>query len=101
MGQTGRSIKERYLEHIRYIKYNKLQLSLALDILQNLHRFGPVHNTLIFLQHVNKGSHMKNLKQFYIQLYSYNNKPISENTPEMIIHYSKLPVTFKYKVFQI
>jgi len=37
VGQTGHSLKQRYLKHKRYIKYNNTQPAYALHIIQNIH----------------------------------------------------------------
>jgi hypothetical protein len=46
VGQTGRSLKQRYSEHTRYIRYNDSQLAYANHILQHAHEFESIHNTL-------------------------------------------------------
>jgi hypothetical protein len=46
IGQTGRSLKERFLEHQRYIKANDPKSAYALHILENRHEYGPINNTM-------------------------------------------------------
>ena len=45
MGQTSRNLKQRYKEHIRYIKNNNPQSAYALHILNNQHEYGPIEKT--------------------------------------------------------
>jgi hypothetical protein len=49
IGQTKRSLKLRYQEHIRYIRNNNPQSAYALHILNNRHEYGPMHNTMELL----------------------------------------------------
>jgi hypothetical protein len=45
IGQTTRSVKLRYQEHIRYIKSNEPQSTHALHIRNNKYEYGPIHIT--------------------------------------------------------
>jgi len=56
IGQTSRSLKQRYQEHIRCIRYNEPQSVYALYILNNKHEYGPINNTMTVLKHINKTS---------------------------------------------
>jgi ferritin-like metal-binding protein YciE len=42
IGQTSRSLKQKYQEHIRHTKHNVPQLAYALHILNNKHEYGPI-----------------------------------------------------------
>jgi hypothetical protein len=46
IGQTKRSLKLRYQEHIRHIKNNNPQSAYAMHILNSRHEYGSIHNTL-------------------------------------------------------
>jgi len=52
--QIDRSFKQRYLEHIQYVKYNTLQSVQALKTVQDIHEYGPLQDTVTLLQHGNK-----------------------------------------------
>jgi hypothetical protein len=73
VGQTGRTLKHRYLEHIRYIKNNDPQSAYAAHILNNMHEYGDI-NSMSLIKQVNKGLSVNTYEQFYIQLYAYNKK---------------------------
>jgi len=80
IGHTSRNLKQRYQEHIRYIKHNKLQLSYALRVLNNAHEYGSINNIMSLLKQVNKGPLINSFKQFYFQFHFYHNKLISEQS---------------------
>jgi hypothetical protein len=46
IGQTCRSLTARYHEHTRYVKNNNPQTAYALHILQNLHEYGAINDTV-------------------------------------------------------
>ena len=46
VGQSGRTITQRYKEHIRYIKANNPVSAYATHIVQNIHEFGPEKDTM-------------------------------------------------------
>jgi hypothetical protein len=95
--QTSRNLKQRYQERIRYIKYNDPQLAYVAHILNSLHEYGPINNTLSLLKYVRKGSSMKYFKQFCIQSLSYNKKNLSQNKEQdNVIHCINLYMTFNY-----
>jgi hypothetical protein len=50
IGQTSRRLKQRYQEHISYIRHNEPQSAYALHILNNKHEYGPINNTMILLK---------------------------------------------------
>jgi hypothetical protein len=54
VGQPGHSLKQRYLEHIQYLKYNNLQFACVLHFIQNVHEYGPLQDTMTLLQHTNE-----------------------------------------------
>jgi len=49
IGQTSRSLKQRYQEHVRYVRNNEPQSACALHILNNKHEYGPINNTITLL----------------------------------------------------
>jgi len=57
-------LKPRYLEHIRYIKYNNPHLVYALHIAQDTYEYGPLHDPITLAQHANKGVHLNTMQQF-------------------------------------
>ena len=78
VGQTGRNLKQRHKEHIRYIRNNDPQSAYATHIINNLHEYGDINDNMSMLKQRNKEPYMNTLEQFYIQLFAYNNKLIPE-----------------------
>jgi hypothetical protein len=67
IGQTGQSLKARYIEHQRYIETNDPKSAYAMHILNNKHEYGPLKSTMELLRTCKKGWHMKILENVYIQ----------------------------------
>jgi len=81
VGQTGRSLKLRYQEHIRYIKNNNPQSAYALHVLQNRHEYGPLNQTMHLLKPINSTSSLIPYERFYIQSLHQGKKLIPEQSP--------------------
>lgn len=54
VGQTSSTRKQRYQEHLRYIKQNDPQSTYALHILNNSRVCGPVINTMSLHKRINE-----------------------------------------------
>ena len=54
IGQTRRSLQQRYQKHVRYIRHNEPQSAYAQHTLNNKHEYGPIDNTMTLLKHINK-----------------------------------------------
>jgi GIY-YIG catalytic domain. len=52
VGQAGRSLKQRYQEHIRCIKQNDPQSAYVLHILNNNHKYGPFNTNMTVLKQI-------------------------------------------------
>jgi len=78
IGQTSRSLKQRYQEHIRYIRHNEPQLAYALHILNTKNEYVPINNTMTLLKHINKTSLLLPYEQLYTQTYHQHKQFISE-----------------------
>ena len=50
VGHTSRSLRQRYQEQIRYIKYNKPQSAYKQHILNNRHEYGPIDKIMSLLK---------------------------------------------------
>jgi hypothetical protein len=81
VGQTGRNLKQRYLEHTRYIRNNDPQSAYAAHIINNIHEYGSINNNMTLFKQANKGPHTNSLEQFYIQLHAHNKKLVPEQIP--------------------
>ena len=68
VGQSGRSIKVRHKEHIRYIRTNNRLSAYAVHILQNRHEYGTMEDTLQLLKTCRKGTRMNCWETLYVQV---------------------------------
>ena len=73
VGQIGRSIAIRYLEHIQYIRTNIPVSAYALYILNNRHEYGSLEHTIQLLQACSKGKMMNWRDSFYMQVLQQQN----------------------------
>jgi len=78
IGQTSRNLKQRYREHIRYIKNNDPQSSYAQHILQNLHEYGSITDTMFQLKPIHQTSMLIPYEQLFIQTFHHNGNLITE-----------------------
>jgi hypothetical protein len=78
IGQTSRCLKQRYQEHVKYVRNNEPQLAYTLHIVNNKHAYGPINNTMTFLKHINKTSLVLAYEQLCIQSYHQHKQLISE-----------------------
>jgi hypothetical protein len=78
IGQTSGSLKERYQEHIRYIRHNEPHSAYAMHIQNNKCEYDLINNTMTLLKHINKASLLLPYKQLYIQTYHQHKQLISE-----------------------
>jgi len=79
-GQTSRSLKQRYQEHIRYMKHNEPQSHYPLHILNNKHEYGLIEDTMTILKHIDETTLLIPYKQLYIQSYHHHKKTYSGAT---------------------
>lgn len=74
IGQTSHYLKRKYQNLVWYDP----QSACVAHILNNIHENESINNTTPLLQQVNKSPYMNSLEQFYIHLYSQNNKLVLE-----------------------
>jgi hypothetical protein len=79
IGQISRSLKQRYQEHISYIKHNEPQSAYALHILNNKHECGPFKDIITLLKHIDKTTLLIPYEQLYIQSYHHHKGLIPEH----------------------
>ena len=81
IGQTGRYLNQRYREHIRYIRNNDPQSAYAQHILQNLHEYGSITDTMSLLKPIHKTSMLIPYEQlFFFQTFHHNGNLITEQS---------------------
>jgi hypothetical protein len=82
IGQTSRNFRQRYQEHISYIRHNNPQSAHAQHILNKRHKYGPINNTMSLLKHINKISLLLPYKQLYIQTHQQHEQLFSEQSTD-------------------
>jgi len=65
-GQTGRSFRTRFQEHLRDFRYDNGKSIFALQLLGNGHDIGPMEDTMNTVHITDKGRLMNTLEKFYI-----------------------------------
>jgi hypothetical protein len=58
------TLRQRYLEHVRYIRNNDPQSDYATHILNSMHEYGNINNNMILHKQIHKGTSMNTLEQF-------------------------------------
>jgi hypothetical protein len=67
VGQTSRSLKLRFQEHIRYIQQNNPPSAYAQHILQNRHEYGPIDHLMTIFKTLNDKTLLNPYEQYFIQ----------------------------------
>ena len=81
MGQTSRNLKQRYQEHVRYIRNNDPQSAFAQHILNNRHEYGTIEEIMKLLKPTNHTSMLIPYELFFIQSHHQHGQLISEQNP--------------------
>ena len=72
IGQTSRNLNQKYREHIHYIRNNDPQSAYAQHILQNLHEYGCITDTMSLLKPTYKTSMLIPYEQLFIQTFHHS-----------------------------
>jgi len=78
VGQTGRSFNERYKEHKHPFKTNSHSSNYAKHILEQLHTFGPIGQTMQIPQYREKGTHLNTIERFFIYAEFFKNNHLND-----------------------
>jgi hypothetical protein len=81
VGQTNRSLKQRYQEYIRYIGNNDSQSAFAQHIVNNQHEYGTIEEIMKLLTPTKHTSTLIPYKLFFIQSHHQHGQLISEQNP--------------------
>jgi len=81
VGQTSRSLRQRYKKQTRYIKNNNPLSAYALHILNNQYEYSPLEKTMSLPKPLNNTSLLTAYEQFFIQALHKSGKLISEQNP--------------------
>jgi len=78
VGQTSRTLRSRFQEHIHHIINNDPCSTYALHILNCWHEYGNINDTMILLKQVDKPNLLLPYEQIYMQSLHHNNGLIPE-----------------------
>jgi len=67
VGQTSRSLKPCFQEHILYIRYNNPQSAYTQHILHNGHEYRPIDHSMTILKPLNDTTLLTPYEQYFIQ----------------------------------
>ena len=81
VGQTSRNLKQRYQEHVRYIKNNDPESAFAQHILNNQHEYGTIEEIMKLHKPTNHTSMLIPYELFFIQSHHQHGQLISERNP--------------------
>ena len=76
VGQTGRNLKSRFREHIRYSKNNDPRSAYALHIPNCRHEYGTIDDSMTLLKQISTPNLLFPYEQVYIQSFQHNNEHI-------------------------
>jgi hypothetical protein len=66
VGQTGRTFKDRYKEHLQAIRTNKHTSKYAQHIRHRPHTYGKMEETMDVIHITRKGHLLNTLERFYM-----------------------------------
>jgi hypothetical protein len=76
--QSGPSLRVRFSEHNRYIKFNAPKSAYTLHILNNQHEYNTIENSMELIKPCKKGSRMNIMEKLYIQHFHHLQLLINE-----------------------
>jgi len=80
IGQTSRYLSLRFREHIIYIINNDPQSAYARNILQNIHEYGTLADTMALLKPLHDTAKLIPYEQLFIQTFHPNGDLIDEQS---------------------
>ena len=80
IGQTSGNLTLRFREHIRYIKNNDPQSAYAEHILQNVHAYGTLADTMTLLKPIQSATKLIPYEHLFIQTFHHNGNHIDEQS---------------------
>jgi hypothetical protein len=80
IGQTSGNLKQRYQEHIRYIRNNNPQSAYAQHIFNNRHEYGTIEEIMKLIQPTTHTSLLIPYEALFIQLHQQKGQLITEQT---------------------
>ena len=80
IGQTSSNLALRYREHIRYIRNIDPQPAYTQYILQNLHEYGTLTDTMTLIKPIRHTTELIPFEQLFIQTYHHNGNLTDEQS---------------------
>jgi len=80
IGQTSHNLSLRYREHIRCIKNNDHQSAYAQHILQNIHEYGTLADSMTLLKPLHDTAKLNPYEQLFFQAFHHNGDLIDEQS---------------------
>jgi hypothetical protein len=80
IGQTNRNLTLRFCEHIRYVKNNDPKYAYAQHILQNIHEYGTLVDTIPLFKPIHNTAKLIPYEQLFIQTFDHNGNLIDEQS---------------------
>ena len=93
VSQTSRSLKLRFQEHTRYIRYNKPQSAYAQHILHKRHKYRPIDHTMTILKPLKDTTLLTLYEQYFIQTLHQEGQLIHEQFAGEKTPFFSLPLT--------
>jgi hypothetical protein len=84
-------MRMRYREHIRYIRNNDPLSAYAQHILQNLHEYVSITDTMSLIKPIHKTPMLIPYEQLFIQTFHHNGNLITEQGTGEQNHYFSWP----------
>jgi hypothetical protein len=82
IGQTGRTFKVRYKEHIQAIRNNNGNSGYSNHILNTGHAYGTITVTMDVIRNWRKGRHLNTLEKYNIYKISKTNTQLNDTYSE-------------------
>jgi len=96
VGQTSRDLKERYQEHVSFIRNNDPQSTNAQHILRKQHEYGSSNDTMTLFKRIDRASMLIPYEQLFIQAYNQHGHLIAEQYMEEQYPLYQLAIDFLY-----
>jgi hypothetical protein len=78
IGQTGRSFKTRFQEHLRDFKYNNQKSKFAQHLLDKEHSMDKMENSMDIIHITSKGKMMDTIEKYYVYRETKLNNQIND-----------------------
>ena len=95
VGQTSRSLKVVYKEHMRYIRYTNPKSAYAQHTLRNQHEYGTMNNVMTLFKSLNNPNMLTPMNSFTSKLFTRKGSSFLHNTQATRILYISHPTRMR------